>query len=909
MMAFHQNRIQIETQLKLKLTYPGPGLHSLPSPRPLSSPPSLSPHFPIPTPRPSSSRQLDAPDPEDSEEKVGEESGAEEVSFLGASAADTTEEDSRRESPPDAPRDARRSEGDAKRVYVLEEIIHTERCYVKDLGLIVNAFLKPLREAEPLVISKEEINQMFLNVEAIYLLNRELLGKLESVLNTVPIESSTQIGSAVLQIGHFLKLYSSYCSNYKESLAIVSSASKKNANFMKFLIETQENNCKGFSLSDFLIKPIQRICKYPLLFRELLSVTTPDHPDYEAVLQTLSLLEKVTQYANQISAEKENISKLTSFNSIVQGFESFDHFRDGRKAIRDEWFSTYEPPNVSSTQRHLYLFNDMVVVTKLKNKRSKTEKIIILSSLNDVTFFEPLDTDKAKPIIGVRFTLETLDQKTLHFLCSSQGTKMHWLNELKSSKEECLQRKDNKNTLEEAISIYTTSSIKSPRSSKELKSASRKKMKGSVSSPSLSPSKATEAERRSNRKQSQNSTVRGMLRMKRTKSIDNPEPQQPDSGSSSTRTIENEDHEVVTDSEEFSLRLSSRRKLKSGSKIQDQDIPESLDSEYDNLMMTLSKPPSSVPKLLLDTSKSTDSQEKERKGNSRSLTGRRSLVSQSQSPECNSDSPFESKAKTYRRPSPRRPLVAGEAQEDKMRLVTQSHQRTASTPVIPGGLGRPPASLPPPLPVSPIASSSTIVSTPEEVESVPFGSLSPQTCTSPPSYPPPPLSSPILPPPESLPPPLPNTVSPLSEIQNQRILTRSNQSDTETDLTSPKTTSRENGHRRRTRSEKEPNENFISPRENSLKSLKKQDSVTMRGLIPSTKERLRKRYLSRSKSGHGRKNSETQKSHPAKCCSQCAALFFSDTPLESSLDKPTEELLCPSCSKTNLTENTIPLEL
>lgn len=388
--------------------------------------------------------------------------------------------------------------------------------------------------------------------------------------------------------------------------------------------------------------------------------------------------------------------------------------------------------------------------------------------------------------------------------------------------------------------------------------------------------------------------------MKRTKSIDNPEPQQPDSGSSSTRTFETEEHDMVTDSEELSLRLSSRRKLRSASKIQDQDIlPESLDSESDS--MAISKPPSSVPKLLLDTTKSTDSQERERsKSNTRSLTGRRSLVSHSQSADY-SDSPFESKAKTYRRPSPRRPSVSSDLHEDKMKLVTPNHQRTASTP-IPVNL-RPPSGLPPPLPNSPVSS---ILSTPEEVESIPFGSLSPQSLTSPPCYPPPPLSPlPILPPPESLPPPLPNTISPLSEIQNHRII---NQSDTETDITSPKTSSRENGHRRKTKSEREQ-ENFISPRDNS-KSLKKQDSVTMRGLIPNTKERLRKRYLSRSKSGHSRKNSETQKSPQAKCCCQCAVLLSTDTPLESS-DKQTEEILyCQSCAKLNpTTENNIPLEL
>lgn len=37
------------------------------------------------------------------------------------------------------------------------------------------------------------------------------------------------------------------------------------------------------NLHDYLIKPVQRICKYPLLFKELLKCTPAEHPDYWAL--------------------------------------------------------------------------------------------------------------------------------------------------------------------------------------------------------------------------------------------------------------------------------------------------------------------------------------------------------------------------------------------------------------------------------------------------------------------------------------------------------------------------------------------------------------------------------------------------------------------------------------------------
>jgi hypothetical protein len=37
---------------------------------------------------------------------------------------------------------------------------------------------------------------------------------------------------------------------------------------------------KGMDIEDFLVKPIQRLPKYVLLFKDLLKNTDEDHPDY-----------------------------------------------------------------------------------------------------------------------------------------------------------------------------------------------------------------------------------------------------------------------------------------------------------------------------------------------------------------------------------------------------------------------------------------------------------------------------------------------------------------------------------------------------------------------------------------------------------------------------------------------------
>ena len=63
-------------------------------------------------------------------------------------------------------------------------------------------------------------------------------------------------------------MYKVFCANQQQSLAAVDQQIKKNSEFKKNLdICHTDPRCKGLFLQSFLIKPIQRVCKYPLLLR------------------------------------------------------------------------------------------------------------------------------------------------------------------------------------------------------------------------------------------------------------------------------------------------------------------------------------------------------------------------------------------------------------------------------------------------------------------------------------------------------------------------------------------------------------------------------------------------------------------------------------------------------------------
>jgi hypothetical protein len=76
------------------------------------------------------------------------------------------------------------------------------------------------------------------------------------------------------------------------------------------------------------VKPIQRICKYPLLLKELLAHSPDSHPDYESLRSAIIELETVTTSVNEGKRQSENQQRVLEVANVVQGIEvRLEHFR------------------------------------------------------------------------------------------------------------------------------------------------------------------------------------------------------------------------------------------------------------------------------------------------------------------------------------------------------------------------------------------------------------------------------------------------------------------------------------------------------------------------------------------------------------------------------------------------------
>jgi hypothetical protein len=142
-----------------------------------------------------------------------------------------------------------------RRLLIATEILETEETYVRSLELLYTHFLAPLRQSlqnEPTrpLLAKKYLNDIFSNLEDILNVNRELLLQLrvrlrgaasveESPLAGKPTLSwdpmRDKLGDIFMSLTPFLKVYSVYVKNFKNSLRVVSVEQAGHARFAAFV--------------------------------------------------------------------------------------------------------------------------------------------------------------------------------------------------------------------------------------------------------------------------------------------------------------------------------------------------------------------------------------------------------------------------------------------------------------------------------------------------------------------------------------------------------------------------------------------------------------------------------------------------------------------------------------------------
>uniref|UniRef100_A0A8C0P7B8 Phosphatidylinositol 3,4,5-trisphosphate-dependent Rac exchanger 1 protein n=1 Tax=Canis lupus familiaris TaxID=9615 RepID=A0A8C0P7B8_CANLF len=212
------------------------------------------------------------------------------------------------------------------RLCVLNEILGTERDYVGTLRFLQSAFLHRIRQNVADSVEKglteENVKILFSNIEDILEVHKDFLAALEYCLHPEP-QSQHELGNVFLRFKDKFCVYEEYCSNHEKALRLLVELNKI-PTVRAFLLSCMllgGRKTTDIPLEGYLLSPIQRICKYPLLLKELAKRTPGKHPDHPAVQSALQAMKTVCSNINETKRQMEKLEALEQLQSHIEGWE------------------------------------------------------------------------------------------------------------------------------------------------------------------------------------------------------------------------------------------------------------------------------------------------------------------------------------------------------------------------------------------------------------------------------------------------------------------------------------------------------------------------------------------------------------------------------------------------------------
>ncbi|NXI32359.1 KALRN protein, partial [Sterrhoptilus dennistouni] len=360
------------------------------------------------------------------------------------------------------------------RMFVLNELVQTEKDYVKDLGIVVEGFMKRMEEKGVSEDMKGKDKIVFGNIHQIYDWHKDFfLAELEKCL-----QEPERLAQLFIKHERRLHMYVVYCQNKPRSEYIV-------AEYETYFEEVQQEISQRLTISDFLIKPIQRITKYQLLLKDFLRYSEKAGLECSEIEKAVELMCLVPKRCNDMM----NLGRL-------QGFEG--KLTAQGKLLQQDTFYVTEDSGVQSRpkERRVFLFEQIVIFSELLRKGSLTPGYMFKKSIkmNYLIIEENVDNDPCKFALMSRETSERvilqaanpeIQQAWVQDINQVLDTQRDFLNALQSPIE--YQRKENSSAVLRPQAGRVPQPNTRPHSS--IPVGSEKPLKATSRNPSLPPLK------------------------------------------------------------------------------------------------------------------------------------------------------------------------------------------------------------------------------------------------------------------------------------------------------------------------------------------------------------------------------------------------------------------------------------
>ncbi|XP_059843226.1 rho guanine nucleotide exchange factor 4-like [Hypanus sabinus] len=229
------------------------------------------------------------------------------------------------------------------------------------LSDILEGYYRECQKAKDL-FSHKRLVSLFSNIGDIYKMHKRLLSSMERRYNPQQPHLS-EFGACFIEQKKGFMMYVTYCTSHMKALEEWTKLTmvEKYAHF--FEVCRMHQQMINLPLDGLLIMPVQKICKYPLLLKELLKVTQPSHPDYSNVKEAVVAMREVLDAINAEKGEDQE-DKLTKFQKSVLNWKGEDLKLRSTELIHRGDLVVVSEPGARAKNYMAYLFDHQMILCK-----------------------------------------------------------------------------------------------------------------------------------------------------------------------------------------------------------------------------------------------------------------------------------------------------------------------------------------------------------------------------------------------------------------------------------------------------------------------------------------------------------------------------------------------------------------
>jgi hypothetical protein len=205
------------------------------------------------------------------------------------------------------------------------------------------------------VVSADTIHYLFGNLNSLVDFQRRFLIQLEEIAEKAPEEQ--RIGSLFIQMEDSFVVYEPYCANYYSALDLVVQETPNLQKLADILNPI-------YQLPSMLIKPVQRICKYPLLLQELVKSTDKTWAHYDEMLHSLEVIKRVAEKVNETQRQHENVQAIQELKKRLDDWKEVTIDGYGNLMLQEKLAIFTNTAENNERELHAFFFEKALLLCK-----------------------------------------------------------------------------------------------------------------------------------------------------------------------------------------------------------------------------------------------------------------------------------------------------------------------------------------------------------------------------------------------------------------------------------------------------------------------------------------------------------------------------------------------------------------